>query len=237
MRNKNRIPSSAIALVIAGVVGVFTYSLVNSNNAPAVVKYKEVEKKAPTELVLVAAEDLQVGKRLKEVDFAWREWPANLLNPSFIVKNGNEKIITKLITGVARFPIAAGEPIVLSKVFITGDRSAMSGLLREGMRAMAVSISPENGAGGFIMPGDTVDIVFTATLDDKVPSDSKEKDVPPVAKYFALKQTQYLEAKKKAAKESKETSSDNTDISSKDITKNETAQDDKNRPSKNSMIN
>lgn len=160
-----------MALFVASFVGFGAYTLLSSDESPAVIQtqVEKVVEAAPMVDVIVATQDIQIGKRIIESDLAWRPWPEELWNPNFIRRDADPvkstEQISNLINGVARFPIASGEPITPVKVFISGERSAMSGLLRDGMRAVAVQISPENSAGGFIVPGDMVDVVLTTSLE------------------------------------------------------------------------
>jgi len=67
---------------------------------------------------------------------------------------------------VVREPILAGEPIVPRKIVRAGDSGYLAAYLEPGMRAMAIRVSVETAAGGFILPGDRVDVLMTreATL-------------------------------------------------------------------------
>ena len=62
---------------------------------------------------------------------------------------------------VVRELILAGEPIVARKIVRAGDSGYMAAYLEPGMRAMAISVSVETAAGGFILPGDRVDVLLT----------------------------------------------------------------------------
>lgn len=65
------------------------------------------------------------------------------------------------IGGVARQDILANTPITDSQVVRSDEGGFMAVMLQPGMRAMAVQVSVENTAGGFILPGDRVDIMAT----------------------------------------------------------------------------
>ncbi|WP_396595144.1 Flp pilus assembly protein CpaB [Brevundimonas sp. R86498] len=66
---------------------------------------------------------------------------------------------------VVREPILAGEPIVGRKIVRAGDSGYMAAYLEPGMRAMAIAVSTESAAGGFILPGDRVDVLVTIERD------------------------------------------------------------------------
>ncbi|MEM6602833.1 MAG: Flp pilus assembly protein CpaB [Pseudomonadota bacterium] len=165
MRKKKRIPNSVFALGIAGIIGLVAYNMLGSKSAPAVITKERVEyKPAPTTDILVATAEIQVGKRLTKSDFAWRPWPNELLNSSFILRDENQDRLMELVNTVTKTSLSSGEPITYPKVFKLGDRSTMAGLLRDGMRAVAIRIDPEISAGGFVKPGDYVDIILTLGL-------------------------------------------------------------------------
>ena len=54
----------------------------------------------------------------------------------------------------------------------------MSALLTPGMRAVTTEISTESASGGFIQPGDNVDIILTKEIEeDPLPGQTRGKDV------------------------------------------------------------
>ena len=84
------------------------------------------------------------------------------------------RVATNLATGgakadyvgsVVREPILAGEPIIARKIVRAGDSGYMAAYLEPGMRAMSIGIAVETAAGGFILPGDRVDVVLTREVD------------------------------------------------------------------------
>ena len=69
---------------------------------------------------------------------------------------------TKEFNGaVVRYLISEGEPILAAKIFKREKSGYMAGLLKSGMRAVTFSASPQSASGGFILPGDRVDILLT----------------------------------------------------------------------------
>ena len=65
------------------------------------------------------------------------------------------------VGSVVREPILAGEPIVGRKIVRAGDSGYLAAYLEPGMRAMAIRVTVETAAGGFILPGDRVDVLLT----------------------------------------------------------------------------
>jgi pilus assembly protein CpaB len=140
----------------------------------------------PSVRVLVASHDLALGQRIGESDMTWQPWPADSLNVSFItdgsqpagpaatqvgalvkastttakdLASGGGPAMQALKGAVVRDVIVKGEPIVRGKVVMAGDGGYMSVRLGPGMRAIAVPVSAETGAGGFIQPGDRIDLI------------------------------------------------------------------------------
>lgn len=73
---------------------------------------------------------------------------------------------SNFVGSVVREPILAGEPIIDSKLVRAGESGYLAVVLQPGMRAMSVSVTVETGAGGFILPGDRVDIILAAQVNN-----------------------------------------------------------------------
>ena len=69
--------------------------------------------------------------------------------------------LEQFIGATVRETILQGEPIVSRKIVRAGDAGYMAAYLEPGMRAMAIGVSVESAAGGFILPGDRVDVLLT----------------------------------------------------------------------------
>ena len=68
----------------------------------------------------------------------------------------------KEFTGsIARSPFIAGEPIREQKLVRADGSGFMAAILPAGFRAISTEISPETGAGGFILPNDRVDVILS----------------------------------------------------------------------------
>jgi pilus assembly protein CpaB len=69
--------------------------------------------------------------------------------------------IEQLSGAIARSPFVAGEPIREAKLIKANGSGYMAAVLDKGMRAVSTEISPETGAGGFILPNDRVDVILS----------------------------------------------------------------------------
>ena len=114
--------------------------------------------------VLVAAQNLQLGSRLNEAAFEWKQWPAEAVSPAFISNDLRPNADAELLNAIVKTPIVMGEPINEGKLVKAGESGVMAALLKPGMRAVTTRISVDTAAGGFIQPGDRVDIILTQTV-------------------------------------------------------------------------
>lgn len=121
------------------------------------------------EEILVAASDLPVGYVLDDASFAWQPLASGPAPPGLILRSAGEAALKDLRGAYVRQMIAAGEPIRRERLVRQGRASAyLAANLAPDMRAIAISIDP-NGlatAGGFVQPGDRVDIIRLAAGDE-----------------------------------------------------------------------
>jgi len=158
-------------LMLAGALGVAAIGLffvLESRNAPAPqvtpVASAPVVEQIEHEFVLVAISDVSRGQRISPEMLDWQQWPAEAVAPSFIVRESRPQAIEELSESVVRMDIFTGEPVNEAKLVRAGDSGLMAALLSPGMRAITTRVSTDSAAGGFIMPGDKVDIVLTKQL-------------------------------------------------------------------------
>ena len=200
---------AVICIAAAAAIGLaFVVRAMGSSGKPVAVAAASapVEEAKPMAKVLVAARDLDPGKRLEDGDLTWKDWPVDEVNPAFITDGttpipapptaGQAKAAAGTLEGapaaanakpnnaiaavaraandvatggakadyigsVVREPILAGEPIVARKIVRAGDSGYLAAYLEPGMRAKAIRVTVETAAGGFILPGDRVDVLLT----------------------------------------------------------------------------
>ncbi len=178
-----------IALIAAVLLFVVARNMVARGPAAPVAS----DTARGTVQVLVAKRDLPVGTRLAAGDLTWQPWPATALNTAFITDGrGVQAAPTTTAAAVAstathvataaaasvtggpmealygamvRGEILASEPITNVKLLRGGDGGYMSVVLKPGMRAISIPVSVNTGAGGFILPGDQVDVLQSHATD------------------------------------------------------------------------
>jgi pilus assembly protein CpaB len=75
---------------------------------------------------------------------------------------------TTIVGAVARRRILANEPISPDQLIQRGDRSIGSAVVSPGMRAVSIPINATSASGGFIAPGDFVDVILSMEHQIKV---------------------------------------------------------------------
>ena len=200
-------PARIAVICIAAVAAIglaFVVRAMGSSGKPVAVAAAAAPVEVrPMAKVLVAARDLQPGKRLEDADLEWKDWVIEEVNPAYITDGSTPlpsppttdqaKAAAGALEGapaakpdnaiaavaraannvatsggksdyfgsVVREPILKGEPIVSRKIVRAGDSGYLAAYLEPGMRAMAIRVTVETAAGGFILPGDRVDVLLT----------------------------------------------------------------------------
>jgi pilus assembly protein CpaB len=125
--------------------------------------------------VLVAKADIGLGQSITPENLQWQTWPAATASNNFIRRSERPEATKEVEGSIARAPFIAGEPIRELKLVKANGSGFMAAVLPSGMRAISTEISPETGAGGFILPNDRVDVILSKR--DKNPSQSSSVDV------------------------------------------------------------
>lgn len=162
--NLVRVSILGLALLAAGLAAFVARNLVSKPDAAPVIQ--EVVK-VPTNDVLVAASDIAVGKRVGKSDLRWQEWPETAVNSRYITRKDDPNAAEAFAGTIARFALYKGEPVSAQKLIDYAKSGFMSALLSPGMRAISTKISPETGAGGFILPNDRVDVLLTSQAGER----------------------------------------------------------------------
>jgi pilus assembly protein CpaB len=111
--------------------------------------------------ILVAKTDIGMGHVVSPNDVQWQIWPTAAASPLFLRRSDRPEAIKQLSGAIARTPLVAGEPMRESKLIKADGSGFMAAILPSGMRAISTEISPETGAGGFILPNDRVDVILS----------------------------------------------------------------------------
>ena len=153
----NTIVMLLIALVFGGIAVFFANIWLNSQSGrPAQVA--TTASTVETSTIVVAARDLTYGEQLNAEVLREIPWPKSSIPVGAFAKiseltgDGNHVVLTS---------ISPNEPVLKWKISGAGARASLSAIVGAGMRAVAIRINEVVGVGGFILPGDHVDVLYT----------------------------------------------------------------------------
>src|SRR3954462_11410255 len=144
--------------VLFGVLAVFVAQTWLNNQAELRAKNIEAQKKlVPTRTIVVASRSLRFGSELSSMNLREVPWPEEALPAGSFSK------ITQLTEGrrIALTAIDVNEPVLNSNIPGPGTRATLSAVIQEGMKAVTIRVNDVDGVGGFVLPGDHVDVVLT----------------------------------------------------------------------------
>ena len=149
--------------VVFGLLAVFIAQVWLNNQANMRAKSMQTqEKPLATQTIVVAAQPLRFGTELNAAMLKEIPWPAQALPPGAFRK------IHDILSGGRRVvltAVEADEPVLALKITGPGQRATLSALVRKGMKAVTIRVNDVGGVGGFVLPGDHVDVVLTRQID------------------------------------------------------------------------
>jgi pilus assembly protein CpaB len=156
--------AGAVTLGLGAVLAARVYMGAGRDSGPAV-------RESASAPVVVAAQPLTRGFKLQSAVLKVVRYPADSVPPGAFTTvaaaaaaQGGARIVLK--------DIAANEPILADRISGPGGRANLSGSLTEGMRAVSLRANDVAGVGGFVLPGDRVDVLLTRSRDNNQPETS-----------------------------------------------------------------
>lgn len=131
------------------------------NDRPAAAAPVETTAPATQTVLIAAAVDIPFGAEIRAEDLTSQSWPIELAPATAFddaaVLFGPQGAPPRRATQTIR----AGEVLVASAVSDFGASVTIGSTLAAGARAVAIRVNAETAVGGFVTPGDHVDIVLT----------------------------------------------------------------------------
>jgi pilus assembly protein CpaB len=155
-----------IALIGLMFVVFTTLRGMNTGNQEAAPVVQTIVEEVDYTQVLSVSEPMNMGDRVSDGDLKWIDWPTEAVTPALIIDDPAAEIpVMEALQGaLVRETLTPGDPLVMSRFIRAGDAGIMAALLKPGMRAVTVRISVDTASGGFIQPGDKVDIILQETI-------------------------------------------------------------------------
>jgi pilus assembly protein CpaB len=148
--------------VVFGLLAVFIAQVWLNNQADMRAKSMQANNKPmATQTIVVAKRPLRFGTELTAAALKETPWPQQALPAG-----GFHKISDILSAGrrVVLTAIEANEPVLAVKITGAGERATLSALVHKGMKAVTIRVNDVEGVGGFVLPGDRVDVVLTRQI-------------------------------------------------------------------------
>jgi pilus assembly protein CpaB len=149
--------------VVFGLLAVFIANVWLNNQANQRAKTIEsTAKPAVTKTIVVAKQALRFGTELNASQLEEVPWPADAMPAGAFAK------VTDILSQGRRVVLAAiepNEPVLALKITGPGQRATLSALVKPGMKAVTIRVNDVEGVGGFVLPGDRVDVVLTRQMD------------------------------------------------------------------------
>lgn len=153
--------------------------------------------------VLVAAKDLPIGAELAPGDLKWQAWPGSAFAGAIIRKKPEENA-DEALKGRMVQRVSAGQPVLGTYIFKEGRGNLVAATLGKDMRAMAIPVKANTMVGGFISPGDYVDVVLTYKVKVSARSDEVRSLVSRLTSETILQNIKVVAVDQEASREEDE---------------------------------
>lgn len=152
------IATLAVAVFLGFVAVLLVRAVLNSQRTAAITGVTAAGK---TVAVVVANGPIARGQTLEASSLKVVAFPAAA------VPAGSFHDIAQITAGSPRLAMSAiveNEPVLADKVSGPGGKLNMSAEVAQGMRAVSIRSNDVAGVGGFVLPGDRVDVLLTRTI-------------------------------------------------------------------------
>ncbi len=108
--------------------------------------------------IVIVTRDIPIGAKITPDRLAIRDLPEAYVEPRHIREGDAQRIVGVRV----RTRLEANESVLWSDLATaSGDARDLAGLVRPGMRAIAIPATPESNFDGLLRPGDRVDVLLT----------------------------------------------------------------------------
>ena len=142
----------AIAVLAGGGLAYGTYNMISNQPVKTVA--------IPTQPVVVATNDLALGTELKADDLKVVNFPQGQ------APEGAFQRVADVAGRGLIVPIVKNEVVLPAKLASKESGSGLPPVIPEGMRAVSVRVNEVIGVAGYVLPGNRVDILATASPTD-----------------------------------------------------------------------
>jgi len=165
-RDSKAVRASTIVMtgfaIVFGVLAVFIARVWLNNQANQRAHNTEQTQPVAMQTIVVAKQPLRFGTELSAAMLQEVPWPSQSVPAGAFAKIGD---VLQPGRRVVLTAIEPNEPVLALKITGAGERATLSALVHEGMKAVTIRVNDVDGVGGFVLPGDRVDVVMTRQLE------------------------------------------------------------------------
>lgn len=155
------------ALLVAGMAGLVAQRYLANQREQLEQAKSQIQTVAMATVdVLVTVADVPAASIVTASALGWQSWPEAGVNAKYITRVQRPKAIEELAGSATRQSLAAGEPVIETRLIKRQDGGALAVVLKEGRRAITIKADETLGMGGMLLPGDHVDILLTHKVGD-----------------------------------------------------------------------
>lgn len=149
-----------IILVVALAMGALAVYLANAYFSGVEKRNQQIAQELSLSPVVVARVPMKYGDALTPDKLRIAQWPAASVPPGAV---SDIRLLTASPQGarVALRPIETGQPVLQQMLTGPGGRAVISATLPKDRRAIAIRVNDVAGVAGFVLPGDSVDVLLT----------------------------------------------------------------------------
>jgi pilus assembly protein CpaB len=151
--NRRLIGVFTFALVVAAATSALVYKLIVARVQAA----PSVKQAAPTNRLVVAAHDLQLGALIADGDLGDVSWAGPV--PEEAVKSRQDLVGRGVIATIYK-----DEPITERRLAPKGAGAGLAATIPIGKRAVALRVNEVIGLAGFVLPGMRVDVLIAGDV-------------------------------------------------------------------------
>ncbi|MEL6299634.1 MAG: Flp pilus assembly protein CpaB [Pseudomonadota bacterium] len=122
--------------------------------------------------IVVARRDIELGTELNPAMFEEIEWPSNALPEGAF--ESIQDVFESADMRIANAPLYRKEPLLMEKLSSQARRASLSGKLAPGLKAVSIKVNDVIGVGGFVLPGDFVDVLLIRTSREETETKTTE---------------------------------------------------------------
>lgn len=123
---------------------------------------KQVKEFTKTKAIVVAAKEIMSGEKITTEDLTLKEVPIQT------IPEGSLENPTPIVGRIAKGTIGLNEILNETKLLAEGSAAGLPGIIPPGQRAITIKVNDVIGVGGFIKPGDRVDIISIKRGDETI---------------------------------------------------------------------